>query len=105
MIFGLFAAFLAAATTYTFSACDDDNATAAQLKFSQQRLDMTVGEVKENMVYEGIPPYAAWSSDSSVAVAAGEGMSVKVRAKKQGTALITVGDAAHRGGSFAVSVK
>ena len=36
---------------------------------------------------------------------AGEGMVVKVRAKKPGTALITVGDAALHGGSFVVSVK
>lgn len=105
IILAFFAATLAATTTYTFSACDDDNETTGQLKFAQQRLDMTVGEAKENIVYEGVPPYAAWSSDSAVAVAAGEGMVVKVRAKKPGTALITVGDAALHGGSFVVSVK
>ena len=63
IILAFFAATLAAATTYTFSACDDDNETTGQLKFAQQRLDMTVGEAKENIVYEGVPPYAAWSSD------------------------------------------
>ena len=106
IILAFFAATLAAATTYTFSACDDDNETTSQLKFAQQRLDMTVGEAKESIVYEEVFPLCGMEfADSAVAVAAGEGMVVKVRAKKPGTALITVGDAALHGGSFVVSVK
>ena len=65
IILAFFAATLAAATTYTFSACDDDNETTGQLKFAQQRLDMTVGEAKENIVYEGVPPYAPWYNKKS----------------------------------------
>lgn len=54
-ILSLLAAAFATAT-YTLSACSDDNETVGQLKFSEQRLDMIVGEMKTNTVYEGIPP-------------------------------------------------
>jgi len=95
-------------SSIAFASCSNDegnNGTTTSLRFSQSKVEVTVGTIDTLKVTQGTQPFIAKTSSDAIATVKTKKDSIFVTGVAEGTAVIVVTDGNKGAGSFYVTVK